>query len=386
MQDFRTTKDFRKIKLFDTMHEDPTYLSFFFMFDYYSDHSPLLNGMAEDYLRNVCEDIERADSLKNFVKILKKVNSQYPWFWQSVSGLEKTRQWNMKDPFWGEQEIEIECLETVELTVSGMMDLYRKAAFDFNRWVEVIPKNLRTFGLHIYVSEVRTFSTNGKALKSASTVFNAVSPGSTTLDVLGNAGGVKAERPHFAIDLGHCEFDMNSTSEIFEGLNRSPEAAAAPKIKIKWEKSSGKGEYANSMLNDQNRTIGQMIGDIALEKAGEIVDSAIDRTVENIKGRLLLGNVYGANTLSTIQDAISAGSVNGIANLVGGGGAGDRPTTVPKGELGAAYDPVPKDAEGPIKENIHDRRPQDSEGPIGANVYDPSPQDSEGPLNDNVYK
>ena len=72
MQDFRTTKDFRKIKLFDTMHEDPTYLSFFFMFDYYSDHSPLLNGMAEDYLRNVCEDDKRADSLKNFVKILKK--------------------------------------------------------------------------------------------------------------------------------------------------------------------------------------------------------------------------------------------------------------------------------------------------------------------------
>jgi len=385
MQDFRTTKDFRKIKLFDTMHEDPTYLSFFFMFDYYSDHSPLLNGMAEDYLRNVCQDDERADSLKNFIKILKKVNSQYPWFWQSVSGLEKTRQWNMSDPFWGEQEIEIECLETVELTVSGMMDLYRHAAFDFNRWVEVIPKNLRTFGLHIYVSEVRTFNSGKGILKKASTVFNAAVP-NANLDVLGSQGGVKAERPHFAIDLGHCEFDLNSTSEIFEGLNRSPEAAAAPKIKIKWEKSNGKGEYANSMLQDQNRTIGQMIGDVAKEAAGEIIDSAVDRTVENIKGQLLLGNVHGANTLSTIQDAISAGSVNGIANLVGGGGAGDRPTTVPKGELGAAYDPVPKDSEGPIKENIHDRRPQDSEGPIGANVYDRSPQDSEGPLNDNVHK
>ena len=140
------------------------------------------------------------------------------------------------------------------------------------------------------------------------------------------------------------------------------------------------------MLQDQNRTIGQMIGDVAKEAAGEIIDSAVDRTVENIKGQLLLGNVHGANTLSTIQDAISAGSVNGIANLVGGGGAGDRPTTIPKGELGAAYDPVPKDSEGPIKENIHDRRPQDSEGPIGANVYDRSPQDSEGPLNDNVHK
>lgn len=384
MQDFRTINDFRKIKLFDTMHEDPTYLSFFFMFDYYSDHSPLLNGRAVEYLRNVCEDEERAVSLENFIKILKKVNAQYPWFWQSVTGIEQTRQWDMKEPFRGEdKEIEIECLETVELTVSGMMDLYRHAAFDFNRWVEVIPRNLRRFGLHIYVSEVRTFSTSD--FKRASTVFNAISP-NTNLDILGSEGGVKAERPHFAIDLGHCEFDLNSTSEIFESLSRSPEGQAAPKIKIKWETTSSKGEYANSMLKDQNRTIGQMMGDVAKEAAGKVVDSAIDRTVENIKGRLLLGNVHGANLLSTVGDAISAGSINGIANLVGGASTGNRPSSIPSGELGKAHDARPQDSEGPIVDRVHDERPPDSEGPIGANVYDPFPQDSEGPINDNVHK
>lgn len=385
MQDYRTIRDFRKVKLFDQMHEDPTYLSFFFMFDYYSDHSPLFNGSAVDYLENVVGSKTRAKHLEDFIKILKKVNSQYPWFWQGVTGLETTKEYNMEEPFWGhDKAIEIDCLETVELTVSGMMDLYRKAAFDFNRWVEVIPANLRRFSLHIYVSEVRTFSSSD--LKRASTVFNAITPGNTDLDIVGKQGGVKAERPHFAIKLGHCQFDINSGNSIFADLSRSPEGAAAPKIKIKWETTSSEAEYANSMLTDQNRTIGQMIGDVAKEKAGAIVDSAIDRTVENLKGRLLMGNVHGINALSTVQDAVSAGSINGIANLVGGAVTGNRPITVPKGDLGLAYDPVPKDSEGPIKENIHDVRPTDSEGPLGQNVYDPSPQDSEGPINENVHQ
>jgi hypothetical protein len=385
MQDYRTIRDFRKVKLFDQIHEDPTYLSFFFMFDYYSDHSPLLNGAAAEYLRNVVGSETRAKHLEDFIKILKKVNAQYPWFWQGVTGLETAKEYAMNEPFWGEDKaIEIDCLETVELTVSAMMDLYRRAAFDFDRWVEVIPTNLRRFSLHIYVSEVRTFSSSD--LKRASTVFNAITPGNTDLDIVGKQGGVKAERPHFAIKLGHCQFDINSGNSIFADLSRSPEGAAAPKIKIKWETTSSEGEYANSMLTDQNRTIGQMIGDVAKEKAGAIVDSAIDRTVENLKGRLLMGNVHGINALSTVQDAISAGSINGIANLVGGAVTGNRPTTVPKGDLGLAYDPVPKDSEAPIKENIHDVRPTDSEGPLGQNVYDPSPKDSEGPINENVHQ
>jgi len=101
MQDFKNTKDFRKTKIFDPIYDDPTYLSFFFMFDYYTEHSPLLNGDAVSYLKNVIGDTKRAESLENFIKILKKVNSEYPWFWQSFSGLETAKQYgNMADPYW----------------------------------------------------------------------------------------------------------------------------------------------------------------------------------------------------------------------------------------------------------------------------------------------
>ena len=94
MQDNKTINDFRKGYRYDQMAEDPTYLTFFFMFDYYSADSPLLNGEAASYLRDVLGDEERARHLENFIKILSRVNAEYPWFWQGVSGLETTRQYD----------------------------------------------------------------------------------------------------------------------------------------------------------------------------------------------------------------------------------------------------------------------------------------------------
>lgn len=383
MQDFKNTRDFRKMKIFDPIYDDPTYLSFFFMFDYYTEHSPLLNGDAVSYLKNVIGDTKRAESLENFIKILKKVNSEYPWFWQSVSGLETAKQYgNMADPYWGEDKaIDIGCLETVELTVSGMMDLYKRAAYDFNRWVEVIPANLRRFSLHIWVSEVRTFKTS--TLKTASSAL-AANQANPALDVLGGDGSVKSVKPYFKVELSHCEFDPDSTSSIFADLNRSPEGPAAPSIKIKWKNVSTHGEYANSTISEETGGFGKMLGDIAKEKAGAIVGSAVDRTVENLTAKLLLGNVHGASTLSSIQDAVRAGSVNGIANVIRGNSS--RRSANPSGELGKAYDAVALDSEGPINENIHDAVALDSEGPLGGNVHDRTPIDSEGPINENVYE
>ena len=166
MSDFVSTDAFRKGRLHNKMHEDPTYLTFFFMFDWYSEESPLLSGEAEEYLRYVAGETDRADKLARFIKILKKLNTEMPWFWQSITGLETARQYDkMSDPFRGgdDKKISIKCLESIELTVTGLMDLYRNAAYDLNRWVEVLPHNLRRFKMYVYVSEVRAFKTNKKA-------------------------------------------------------------------------------------------------------------------------------------------------------------------------------------------------------------------------------
>jgi len=405
MQDNKTINDFRKGYRYDQMAEDPTYLTFFFMFDYYSADSPLLNGEAASYLRNVLGDEERARHLENFIKILSRVNAEYPWFWQGVSGLETTRQYDkLQDPFWGnDKSIEVSCLETVELTVSGMLDLYKRAAYDFNRWVEVIPKNLRFFKMSIWVTDVRDF------------FYDTDVPRSSIVDV----------RPYFLTTLSQCQFDIESGNNIFSDLKRSPEQMTETSFKIFWRNVETSGAYANTLIN-MDRSIGEMLGDVSKSRnenedsgieneapaidlsnvydaianseqglnvdnihdaiadaaedltvdnihgeaaensdelgtenvhggatgsaggtldppkpgknfIGKVIDGAIERGKEALLAKLFLGNVHGLNLASSIQDAVRAGSVNGVANAIrniannagGSGGSGD---------LGKAYD------------------------------------------------
>ena len=107
MSDYKHINEFRKGTVLRKINEDPTYLSFFLMFDTVDrEHSPLLSGAAEDYLNSFIDGkdlkklsepgtngTEYGKSLENFKKVLLKINMQMPWFLQKISGLELTQTW-----------------------------------------------------------------------------------------------------------------------------------------------------------------------------------------------------------------------------------------------------------------------------------------------------
>ena len=80
MADFKTINDFRKGTVLRKINEDPTYLSFFFVFDDVDKaESPLLAGPAQDYLEKVIRaDIGKtySQNLQNFKKVLFKINKE----------------------------------------------------------------------------------------------------------------------------------------------------------------------------------------------------------------------------------------------------------------------------------------------------------------------
>jgi hypothetical protein len=236
--EFKTPRDFRKGSLLRKINEDPTFLSFFIVFDTISEESPLFNGAAKDYLENVLNtdySQKHADALENFKKVLLKVNKELPWFWQTLSGLENAMKYNyMADPWWGAEspELEIECLEeNVDLTAIGLMDLYKRACYDYERWVEVIPHNLRHFRMQIYVSEVRAFQQD----------TGAMNEGFMSGNDSGKSGNVKpinqeysvSARPFIQLQFDHCEFNVDSIAAMYADLSRNPETKK-PKIAIKW--------------------------------------------------------------------------------------------------------------------------------------------------------
>ena len=130
------------------------------MFDYTSSASPLFNGRAADFLEKVLGEEAKAEKLRRFTKYLKRFNKEMPWMWQSITGVQGAYEYkDLKDPyrFSDGGVLEIECLETLDFTVAGMFDIYRRCVVDVERMVQILPNNLREFQMFVYVQEIRNF-------------------------------------------------------------------------------------------------------------------------------------------------------------------------------------------------------------------------------------
>lgn len=439
MSDFGNINEFRKTTQLRKINEDPTYLSFFFLFNFNdNEHSPLLSGAAEDYLRNVVRDPQRADLLSRFKKLLRKVNRELPWFWQSVSGLDATKQYgDMEEPWRGAEKpkLEIECLENVELTSFALIDLYKRAVYDFNRWVKVIPTNLCEFEMTVYVTEVRKIQQshkdgliNSKRKNTSNTEIKNKKDNNSksrkTPDTIESNNTLSTDaKPIIVTKLGYCHFDIESPSDLFADLNKSPDMATS-KINIFWqtseqtkeiygknlnanqddslvlEKESKNQEVDNNPFSVENKAedIGNNLKDRAegsvenitnrfdeipgrnsgLENVhGSLLTGQLgqlaDSVGESITGRLLLENVHGLNTGSNIQDAINTGSLNAIFNSASqlfnnnSNGESERGTISPK----RAYEDVIQGPEGPIKTKVYEDATDSSpDGNINQNVHE----------------
>ena len=328
MADFKRTQDFRKGSLLRKINEDPTYLSFFLVFDTQNrEESPLFAGPAMDYLTKVLnQDHAKKYSLalENFQKVLLKINKELPWFWQTISGVDVAMTYEkMVDPWWGanKPKLEIECLEeNVELTAIGLMDLYKRACFDFTRWVEVIPPNLRHFQMQVWVSEVRAFQQNSDA-KNLGFFDNPENSG--------NGGNVKkmnqdfslSAKPFIQLNFSHCEFDIDSIAPMFADLGKNPELKK-PKIAIEW----GSVHQINQQLGANLVT---EVNDSPLEQAAQgdynpFDPSADRRTISKdgdgkggfaLPGDPTFKSVLKDNTLGKIGDAVD-NAVDGITGRV----------------------------------------------------------------------
>ena len=382
---------FRKRSYERNPFEDPTYLSFTISFVYdkgagSSYHnmlgaSPLFNGKAYDYLKDFCMDDDRAYSLEKFTELLRNINSDMPWTWQSLSGLENTTKLNkMIEPFKGGEEddnkLTIECLETYDLMMTGLIDLYKHAAYDTKRWVEVLPHNMRRFSMIITVGDCRTIQTsilNSHAKQTSD-------KGSDARDYIKiNSSVSAAYKPMVAFHLHGCEFDveenmstiladlkageapeaakqqlviryqkvedievkyLNHLGEFHRHHGRWEEPVANPEIDGETYEEVNPGDSLENILGKEAKNediqekqnllqklkakaeaIGENISDRVggIDIAGDLAargEAMVMNAADDLIAGAILGNVHGGNTISNVQDALNSGGINGIANLI----------------------------------------------------------------------
>jgi len=159
-------------------YEDPTYLGFYF---YISTNSSTNTSTVEDYAYDFYTDglfrpnddpngayyylksrgeLYRAEMIAEFRDKFLNLTQNYPWYLVSVSGLADLWKFEAKQNFRGkDKKIVFETNESIDLKMTYLIDLYRKASFDTRYMRYMLPENLRYFNAELIVSEIRSIHT-----------------------------------------------------------------------------------------------------------------------------------------------------------------------------------------------------------------------------------
>lgn len=155
----------RKLK-----YNDPSFVTFRILFDFEPivSNDEVMQGLllnesrdesAISYLRRTGE-FERAESLKEFTWLLSKITNDFPWFFKSLSGITGLWEWGFMQP-GGESSLgspvtlTVECYETVDMRMTALADLYRKATRDRRFFRDLLTIDKRRFNMTVIVGEAR---------------------------------------------------------------------------------------------------------------------------------------------------------------------------------------------------------------------------------------
>lgn len=115
----------------------------------------------------------RAAMIEEFQQGFSTIVRDAPWMMQSIKGVGDLWKivpgspWRTKD-----KKIVLTCLETIDLKMTYLLDLYRKAAFDTQYMRYILPDCQRYFSMNIIVAEVRTMQDGAGLERNTGTFFN----------------------------------------------------------------------------------------------------------------------------------------------------------------------------------------------------------------------
>lgn len=177
---------------------------------------------ALNYLYNN-KEYTRFRYLSEFIKLLSDINIHFPWYFQSITGLDTAlerselsgKEFKLEDE---RKKITIKCLpDALDNRIGKMLDLYRAAAFSQMLHKEIIPANLRKFdmGIFIYTPLVKNI-----VAKDGIDIFKGtrklVFDGQYDDDSEQNMTTYTNSK---FIELRNCEIDLNSSKTPFSDVN-----------------------------------------------------------------------------------------------------------------------------------------------------------------------
>lgn len=385
--------------------EDPTYLGFNLIFDFYPTHRDASDQLTHDALFVDAEDgnkygldsaeqylvdlgyIAKANMLVGFKNTLKYVNTVTPYYLQSIEGIADL--WKIDtnpesfNNFRGKDKVlTINCLESFDMRITSMADMYRKATFDAQSMRELLPENLRHFTLRLQVIEIRKFhkikefvqnNTQTDLLNANTKASPDFVPKQTEFQMLDMEKNISV----LEFKLSFCEFDFSESFPV-EVVSNADSEMAKQKFKIKVGRITETNTYVNlkdflnnAILNDAYTAI----TDINDDSSVNLRSMPNDLTeIQDIKSR---SNAYADNAskygqisttirgaLSDLQSKIERAPSDLVAR-----GINNVQSKVTNAVLGNVYNKPLSAVLNPFIDEKNQLLPQS----IGGNVYPPTP-------------
>ena len=193
---------------------------------YYSAYNYLLQ--REGAFVGTSNQVKRAQALKQFQVLLNDINSNSPWFFQSIDGLDELEKIKISgfQPEGGNDDFNVQrtagkvltvnCLESINLRISALANLYNQAVFDADNMRWLVPRNMRKFTMWIFVTEIRNFYKTSR-LTGSSTVLASLDNLSSTLTTNRNPGSNIQVN-----DTGQYSVDGYNLSDPVENTTGNP--------------------------------------------------------------------------------------------------------------------------------------------------------------------
>ena len=228
---------------------------------------PVTGGVAyvgaEEFLS--IRSLKRSQMIKGFRNGLDYINKNCPYYFQAISGLDTL----LKTPISNYHKdskalkragtLTIDCLESIDMRLSALAELYRKAIYDYTNHRVMLPENLRKFRMWMVITEIRNIQLKQGTLNDVLNPFSIPSVGKIAgaLDSFNSQtglidkafGGNKSDTttPYGSNpDLGsydmmpyvwiyqfdQCEFDFDETYPFGSSIDNKGGAAVSTKFSI----------------------------------------------------------------------------------------------------------------------------------------------------------
>lgn len=207
---------------------------------------------------------KRQQMLEAFKKGIDFINKECPYYFQSLSGLNTLLRTDIENYHKKASApkragtLTIDCLESIDMRMFSLSELYRKSIYDYTNHRVMLPQNLRKFRMWLVVTEIRNIQLsygindvlNPFSIPGVAQAANFLDSFNTQTGLLDNTQGLLQKSTNeafpgtnkfgtysmgpyaFVYQFDQCEFDFDDTYPSYSQIDSKGGQAVSSQFKI----------------------------------------------------------------------------------------------------------------------------------------------------------